>query len=68
LRPVCRRNFGSKRDVKTLESRRDEAWRAFDRASRELEGDREKLLDNIDRRLTADIRREPRFTLRWRLV
>jgi Fic family protein len=56
------------REVKTLESRRDEAWRAFDQASRELERDKEKLLDDIERRLTADIRREPLFTLRWRLV
>ena len=30
--------------------------------------DKEKLLDDIERRLTADIRREPLFTLRWRLV
>lgn len=56
------------REVKTLESRRDEAWRAFDQASRDLERDKEKLLDDIERRLTADIRREPLFTLRWRLV
>jgi hypothetical protein len=56
------------REVKTLEGRRDEAWRAFDRASRELERDKEKLLDDIERRLTADIRREPLFTLRWRLL
>lgn len=56
------------REVKTLESRRDEAWRAFDQASRELERDKEKLLDDIERRLTADIRREPLFTLRWRLI
>jgi hypothetical protein len=56
------------REVKTLESRRDEAWRAFDQASRELERDKEKLLDDIERRLAADIRREPLFSLRWRLV
>jgi hypothetical protein len=36
------------REVKTLESRRDEAWRVFDRASRELERDKEKLLDDIE--------------------
>jgi len=28
----------------------------------ELERDKEKLLDDIERRLTADIRREPLFT------
>ena len=43
-------------------------WRAFDQASRELERDKEKLLDDIERRLTADIRRESLFTLRWRLL
>ena len=55
------------REVQTLESRRDEARRAFDQASRELERDKGEALD-IERRLTADIRREPLFTLRWRLV
>ena len=68
MRPACPRSFGSQREVKTLESRRDEAWRAFDQASRELERDKEKLLDDIERRLTADIRREPLFTLRCRFV
>ena len=29
---------------------------------------RKTALDDIERRLTADIRREPLFTLRWRLV
>ena len=32
---------------------------AYDQASRELERDQEKLLDDIERRLTADIRRDP---------
>jgi hypothetical protein len=33
------------REVKRLESRQDEAWRAFDQASRELGRDKEKLLE-----------------------
>jgi hypothetical protein len=53
------------REVKTLESRGDGGSRAFDQASRELERDKEKLLDDIERRLTADIRRQPLFTSRW---
>jgi hypothetical protein len=52
------RRQGHTEHLKTLENRRDEAWRAFDQASRELERDKEKRPGDFERRLTAEIRRE----------
>jgi hypothetical protein len=59
---------GDRRDALRLESRRDEAWQAFDQASRELERQKEAMLDDIGRRLAARIEREPLFTIRWHLA
>ncbi len=56
------------REAKRLESRRDEAWRAFDQASRELERQKDAMLDDIGRRLTARVERDTLFTIRWHLA
>lgn len=38
------------REVRRLEARPDEAWREYDRASRNLEKEKEELLDEVGRR------------------
>ncbi len=66
--PTLPEKLRLQREVKSLEGQRDEAWRAFDQASRELERDKEKLLDDIEGRLAAASLRESLFTIRWQLV
>ena len=39
------------RDAKRMESKRDEAWRDYDRASRDVEKRKDELLDEITRRM-----------------
>ncbi|MEX2492359.1 MAG: SNF2-related protein [Nitrospirales bacterium] len=56
------------RAVRHLESKRTEAWKAFDEASREIERRKDALLDEISRRLEQRIEQEPLFTIRWQLV
>jgi len=51
-----------------LEGKRDEAWRAFDQASREIDRQKDGLLDEIGQRLEQKLEQEPLFTLRWRLT
>jgi predicted nucleic acid-binding Zn-ribbon protein len=55
------------RAVKRLEARRDEAWREFDRASRELDGRKDDLLDEVQRRMLTYVERNELFTVRWEL-
>lgn len=55
------------REARALEGKRDEAWRTFDEASRELDRQKDALLDEIGDRLQQTARLEPLFTLRWRL-
>jgi hypothetical protein len=51
-----------------LETRREEAWHAYDHASREIDAQKAALLDTISQRLTQHIEYEPLFTLHWQLV
>ncbi len=55
------------RAVRKLETRRDEAWRAYDQASRDLDRRKDELLDEISQRLEQHIEEEQLFVLRWRL-
>lgn len=56
------------REVRGLETRRDEAWRDFDREARELDGKKDALLDSIGARLRHKVEERALFTLRWRVV
>jgi superfamily II DNA or RNA helicase len=56
------------REVRRLEAKRDDAWRAFDQASRELDKQKDTLLDDIAKRLEQRIEEEILFTMRWRMV
>jgi len=51
-----------------LETKRDEAWRTYDQASRELDRRKNELFDEISQRLEQRIEQAPLFTLRWQLV
>lgn len=55
------------REARGLEGKRDEAWRAFDQASREIDRQKDALLDEVSQRLEQKLEQEPLFTLRWTL-
>ena len=56
------------RKLRGLESKRDEAWRAYDSASCDVDRQKDTLLDEIRRRLEQKTECEALFTLRWRLA
>jgi superfamily II DNA or RNA helicase len=56
------------RQVRTLETKRDEAWRAYDQASRDVDRQKDLLLDDISSRLDQSIEEVPLFTFRWTIV
>jgi superfamily II DNA or RNA helicase len=65
LAPTLPEKLERQRDVRMLEGKRDDAWRAFDQASRDLDRQKDALLDEIGRQLTQSLEREILFTLRW---
>jgi len=65
--PTLPEKLERQREARSLEIKRDEAWRSFDQASRELDRQKDGLLDEIGTRLEQRARLEPLFTVRWRL-
>lgn len=68
LAPTLPEKLERQRATRTLEAKREEAWRAYDQASREIDQKKDALLDEISRRLEQRVEQEPLFSLRWQLV
>lgn len=66
--PTLPEKLERQREVRKLETRRDEAWRAFDQATRDLDKQKDALLDEIAKRLEQSVEDETLFTIRWRIV
>jgi hypothetical protein len=53
--------------VRNVEAKRDEAWRAYDQATREIDRQKDALLDSTSQRLRQQSETETLFTVRWTL-
>ena len=68
LAPNLPEKLERQREARLLESKRDQAWRDFDQASREVDARKEAVLDEIGRRLEQRSELAPLFAIRWRLL
>ena len=68
LAPTLPEKLERQRATRTLEAKREEAWRAYDQASREIDRQKDALLDEISRRLQQRSEQKPLFALRWQLA
>ncbi len=53
--------------MRPLEQKRDEAWRAYDAAAKEIEVQKDKLLDQVEARLGQQVNEEELFTIRFEI-
>jgi ERCC4-related helicase len=67
LAPNLPEKLEIQRTLRGLETKRDEAWRAYDSASRDVDRQKDTLLDEISRRLQQLTTCETLFSLRWRV-
>jgi len=67
LAPNLPQKLELQRKLRTLETKRDEAWRAYDTASRDIDRQKDALLDEISRRLEQQTTCETLFSIRWRI-
>ena len=56
------------RQARALETKRDEAWRAYDAAAKEIEVQKDGLLDQVEERLGQDVSDEQLFAIRFQIV
>jgi ERCC4-related helicase len=55
------------KQLRQMEAKRNDAWREYDEATREVEKRKDELLDNISKRLEQKINKKELFTIRWNL-
>jgi len=67
LAPNLPEKLEKQQELRKLEAWRDEAWRNYDAASRELEKQKDNLLDETSRRLEQQSDSTALFTVRWML-
>jgi len=68
LAPNLPEKLERQRALRQLESTRTEAWKAFDEASREIDRQKDALLDEISHRLRQKTEEANLFALRWELT
>jgi hypothetical protein len=66
--PTLPEKLERQRDAQKLETKRDEAWRTYDQSSRDIDRQKDELLDEIGRRLEQRVEQTPLFTMRWQLA
>lgn len=66
--PTLPEKLELQRNIRKLETRRDEAWREFDRSGRDLDLKKEALLDDIAKRLEQETHEHQLFTVRWHIA
>ena len=68
LAPNLPTKLDLQRQLRQLEAKRNEAWKEFDEASRNVERQKDGLLDEISQRLEQKCEQEELFVIRWNLV
>ncbi len=68
LSPNLPEKLERQRELRQLETKRTEAWKTFDEASREIERQKDDLLDEISRRLEQKTEQTTLFTVHWQLA
>jgi len=67
LAPNLPEKLEKQQAVRKLETKRDEAWRNYDSATRELDKQKDALLDEIARRLEQSTESNRLFIVKWSL-
>ena len=66
--PTLPTKLDLQRQLRQLEGRRNEAWKVYDDASRDVEKKKDLLLDDISQRLNQKAECIDLFTIRWQLI
>jgi hypothetical protein len=68
LAPNLPEKLKLEKERKKLENERDTAWREYDGAAKEIEQNKDKLIDQIEQRLQQNVKEEPLFLIKWKLI
>ena len=68
LAPNLPEKLKIEKERRQLESKRDEAWKQYDDAAKEIERKKDALIDEIEAKLQQHLSVENLFTIRWQVV
>jgi DNA repair ATPase RecN len=56
------------KERKKLEAERDTAWKEYDWAAKEIEQNKDQLIDKVEKRLKQNLKDEQLFNFKWTLI
>lgn len=56
------------KERKKLEAERDTAWKEYDGAAKEIEQNKDQLIDKVEKRLKQNLKDEQLFNIKWSLI
>lgn len=68
LAPNLPEKLKLEKDKRKLETERTEAWKKYDAAAKDIDEQKDKLIDEIEKKLNQNIVEEELFLIRWKLV
>lgn len=68
LAPNLPEKLRLERERRQLETKRDEAWKEYENAAREIDARKDSLMDEVEKRLQQNVHEATLFTIRWRVV
>ena len=68
LAPNLPEKLQHEKERRQLEGKRDEAWREYDGAARDIEKKKDQLIDEIEKKLRQEVTEQELFTIRWRMM
>lgn len=68
LAPNLPEKLKLEKDKRKFETERDEAWKKYDSAAKEIEQQKDVLIDEIERKLKQQFKEEQLFLIRWKLI
>lgn len=68
LAPNLPEKLKHEKEKRLLENKRDEAWKEYDQAAKEIELKKDELIDEIEKKLKQTVSEEELFTIRWKIV
>ena len=67
LAPNLPEKLRLEREKRQLDSKRDEAWRQYEQAAKEIEARKDGLMDEVEKRLKQQVSEQSLFTIRWQV-
>ncbi|QKZ12961.1 SNF2-related protein [Spirosoma sp. KUDC1026] len=67
LAPNLPEKLKLERERRRLDTERDAAWRQYDDAAKEIDRNKDQLIDEIEKKITQHVQEETLFCIRWQL-